>query len=95
MTILSALPEMGEPLTDMLYTFSLCFGSLTAGVFGNLGSNRGVMSGVGPIIEDSSKVLAGVTRGFLVDLRMVLPCLLTERALAFLEVEGAFFGAFF
>lgn len=33
-----------------------------------LGSKRGVISGVAPMIEDSSKLLAGVIRGFLVDL---------------------------
>lgn len=34
-----------------------------------LGSKRGVMRGVGPIIkEESSMLLAGVTNGFLVDL---------------------------
>lgn len=34
-----------------------------------LGSKRGVMRGVGPIIkEESSILLAGVTNGFLVDL---------------------------
>lgn len=35
-----------------------------------LESNRGVMSGVGPIMEESKKLLAGVTRGFLVDLKI-------------------------
>lgn len=35
----------------------------------HLGSKRGVMRGVGPIIrEESSMLLAGVTKGFLVDL---------------------------
>ncbi len=34
-----------------------------------LGSKRGVTRGVEPIIEDSSILLAGVTNGFLLDLK--------------------------
>lgn len=35
----------------------------------HLGSKRGVMSGVEPMTEDSRRLLAGVIKGFLVDLR--------------------------
>lgn len=36
MTISSVPPVMGEPFTEMLYTFSLCRGTRSAGVLGNL-----------------------------------------------------------